>query len=202
MEIIRLVQYLHNIMNVHCILDERYLAWLLNLRWQSRKIPKNLILSVRRIIEPPIRSRGEKSNFFLYENIINLVLSALMEILLANNQLYTLDNSLLIRLMVLLFKEGIDKDNVLSSANRLKLKILEEFGKSFMKIKKSNGPKIEPWRTPFFYQKRARFIFSYYSTLFSVMKTWIKPFQCNTAYTIKLQFSFDNADFRRISLGR
>ena len=40
------------------------------------------------------------------------------------------------------------QDNVLSSANNVNFKKLEEFGKLLMKIKKSSGPEIEPWGTP------------------------------------------------------
>ena len=43
---------------------------------------------------------------------------------------------------------GKQVDKVLSSANKMYLKRLDELGRSLMKIRKRSGPKFDPWGTP------------------------------------------------------
>ena len=40
------------------------------------------------------------------------------------------------------------QERVLSSANKVNLKFCEQCGRSFMKMRNSNGPRIDPWGTP------------------------------------------------------
>ena len=111
-------------------------TWCLNVRSLSKIIPKNLILLVSSTVADPILILV-KWNTFLYENIIYIVLSALIQIRFDVSQLFTLLSSWL-RVIVnsRAFSSANEVDRVLSSSNIINLNKDNEFGRSFINIRK------------------------------------------------------------------
>ena len=121
-------------------------TWCLNVRCSSKIIPKNLILLVSSIVAGKILILV-KCDSFLYE-ITNFVLSALIQIRFDVSQLLTLLSSWLrVNLNSRAFSSANEVDRVLSSANSINLNKDDEFGRSFINIRNSNGPRTDPCGT-------------------------------------------------------
>ena len=98
-----------------------------------------------------------KCNSFLYEKIINFVLSALIQIRFDVSQLLTLLSSRLrVNVNSRAFSSANEVDRVLSSANSTNLNKDDEFGRSFINITNNNGQRKDPYGTPYFLKKRRR----------------------------------------------
>ena len=80
------------------------------------------------------------------------------------------------------------QESVLSSANKVNLKKLEQFGKSLIKIRKSSGPRIEPWGTPQSTKRRSDKLFFKFYVLLPVRNVRPKPVQSNATNSIHSQF--------------
>ena len=123
---------------------------------------RNLMLSVS-YIQRELFFIGDKLRFCLYEKWINLHFPVFTLSLLAEIQLKTIDSSLLKKVdieVVALFSNL--QVSVLSSANKVNLKRLEQLGKSLMKIRKSSGPRREPCGTSQSTERTYYFLFVRY----------------------------------------
>ena len=107
-------------------------TWFLNVRCLWKIIPNNLILFISSIVADLILMLV-KCNSFLYDNIIYLVMSALIQIRFDVSHLLTLLSSWLrVNVNYRAFSSGNDVDRVLSSANSINLNKDDEFGRSLI----------------------------------------------------------------------
>ena len=132
-------------------------TWFLNVRCLSKIIPNNLILSVSSIVAAPILILV-KCNSFLYEKIVYLVLSALIQYIRFDvRKLLTLLSSLLrVNVNSRAFFSANEVDRVLSSANCINLNKDDEFGRSFLNNKNNNIPRTDPCELHDFLKMRRR----------------------------------------------
>ena len=77
----------------------------------------------------------------------------LTDSLLASNQVLTFSNSWLAS-GIKKSKSACERKRFVSSANKIKIKMLDASARSFIYIKNKSGPKIDPWRTPQFARRR------------------------------------------------
>ena len=128
----------------------RWLIWGDQLRCSSKYVPKYLTLFEGWSFFPhSFKFRSQSSCFFFLLKITTSVLATLREILLAFNHWTRNFKSLLTTLFICLTESLMFKRQVSSA----KWKVSECFIamlRSFMKIKKSNGPRTEPYWTPYF----------------------------------------------------
>ena len=125
------------------------LIWESKVKCLSMRTPKNFILSVSSM-KPESILLGSRDYFLRYEKLINLHLLILILSLFTLIQCKTYLRVVLRRFEIWsgdVFSNL--KFKVLSSSNSVKLKTFEHLGKSLINMRNSNGPRMDPWGTPF-----------------------------------------------------
>jgi hypothetical protein len=120
--------------------------WLVHFRCSSIWTPRNFEEETEGIVVPSISRFWLESgiDFLLDLNTIQLVFDMLSDNLFDLNQSFVLISSSF-AIEISWSYDALDRNALVSSANRINLNILVELGRSLMYIKNSRGPSIEPW---------------------------------------------------------
>ena len=145
--------------------------WLFQVRFSSRVTPRNLLWDVLFICCPlkTMESGRLRINFLLDLKIVKEDLSELRVNLLALNQVVNCNIMFFpLKFMSLMLLQW--KNIVVSSAKSLTLPSGQQLGKSLINKRKNNGPRTEPWGTPWDIER-------IWDLQFSMLTYWLRLFK-------------------------
>ena len=145
--------------------------WLFQVRFSSRITPRNLLWDVLFICCPlkTMESGRLRINFLLDLKIVKEDLSELRVNLLALNQVVNCNIMFFpLKFMSLMLLQW--KNIVVSSAKSLTLPSGQQLGKSLINKRKNNGPRTEPWGTPWDIER-------IWDLQFSMLTYWLRLFK-------------------------